>query len=90
VDAVVFDAAHRWAISANGHSGDATVVALNGAGALKVVQTLKTEVGARTLALDPKTHRILLPSARFAPITTPGQRPAVVPGSLKLLVFGLN
>jgi hypothetical protein len=57
------------------------------------VQTLKTERGARTMALDPKTHRIYLPSAQFQPPPSPSPgaspgRPSVVPNTLKLLVYG--
>jgi YVTN family beta-propeller protein len=60
---------------------------------LTVVQTLKTERGARTMALDPKTHRIYLPSAQFQPPPAPSPgaspgRPTVVPNTLKLLVYG--
>jgi YVTN family beta-propeller protein len=60
---------------------------------LAVVQTLKTERGARTIALDPKTHRIYLPTAQFhpAPSPLPGEtpaRPTIVPNTLKLLVYG--
>jgi YVTN family beta-propeller protein len=58
-----------------------------------VVQTLKTERGARTIALDLRTHRIYLPTAQFqpapspAPGTSPG-RPTIVPNTMKLLVYG--
>src|SRR2546430_1112422 len=57
---------------------------------LSVVQTLKTERGARTMALDPKTHRIYLPSAQFQPPPSPSPgtspaRPSIVPNTLKLL-----
>ena len=60
---------------------------------LTVVQTLKTEPRARTMALDPGTHRIYLPSAQFQPLPSPspGASPAratVVPDTLKLLVYG--
>jgi hypothetical protein len=60
---------------------------------LTVVQTLKTERGARTMAIDPKTHRIYLPSAQFQPPPSPSPgmspgRPTVVPNTLKLLVYG--
>ncbi len=60
---------------------------------LTVVQTLKTEPRARTMALDPGTHRIYLPSAQFQPppSPSPGASPAratVVPDTLKLLVYG--
>jgi DNA-binding beta-propeller fold protein YncE len=60
---------------------------------LSVVQTLKTERGARTMAIDPKTHRIYLPTAQFQPppSPSPGQspaRPTILPNTLKLLVYG--
>jgi YVTN family beta-propeller protein len=60
---------------------------------LSILQTLKTERGARTMALDPKTHRIYLPTAQFQPppSPSPGQspaRPTIVPNTLKLLVYG--
>lgn len=60
---------------------------------LAVVQTLKTERGARTIALDPTTHRIYLPTAQFQPAPSPAPgaspaRPAIVPNTLKLLVYG--
>ena len=61
---------------------------------LTVVQTLQTERGARTMALDPATHRIYLAAAKFenppadAP---PGRgRATIVPNSLHVLVYGLN
>jgi hypothetical protein len=45
------------------------------------------------MVLDPKTHRIYLPSAQFQPPPSPSPgaspaRPTIVPNSLKLLVYG--
>jgi YVTN family beta-propeller protein len=59
---------------------------------LTVVQTLKTEARARTMELDPQTHRIYLPIAQFQPAPSPSPgaspgRPTVVPNSFKLLVY---
>lgn len=59
---------------------------------LSVVQTLKTERGARTMALDPATDKIYLPTAQFEPTPTPApdaprQRPKIVPNTFKLLVY---
>ncbi len=53
-----------------------------------MVQTLPTERGARTLAVDPVRHKLYLASAKFAapPAGSP-PRPALVPGSFKLLVY---
>jgi len=60
---------------------------------LIVVQTLATEPRARTMALDPATHKIYLASAKFeapAEPPKPGQRarPKMVAGSFKILVYG--
>jgi YVTN family beta-propeller protein len=59
---------------------------------IAVVQTLKTEPRARTIGLDPRTHKIYLPAAQFASASSssPGaspSRPAIVPNSLKILVY---
>jgi len=50
------------------------------------VGRVKTEVGARTGALDPETGDIYLPTARFAPVAQPGGKRAPVPGSFHILV----
>src|ERR1700719_4161278 len=60
---------------------------------LTVVETLKTERGARTMAIDPKTRRIYLPTAQFQPAPSPSPgaspaRPTIIPNTLKLLVYG--
>ena len=54
---------------------------------LTVVQTLATARGARTMTLDPATHKIYLSTAELAPQTGPG-RPSAVPGTFKVLVYG--
>ena len=57
------------------------------------VQTVKTEFGAKTMALDPKTHNLFLDTADFGPPSAPtaerphGQRSAV-PGTFRVLVYG--
>jgi YVTN family beta-propeller protein len=60
---------------------------------ITVAQTLKTERGARTMALDPATDKIYLPTAQFEPAPSPApgaprQRPKIVPNTFKLLVYG--
>jgi YVTN family beta-propeller protein len=60
---------------------------------LTVAQVLKTERGARTMAIDPTTHLIYLPTAKFEPMPTPSpgvprQRLKIVPNTFKLLVYG--
>src|SRR5260370_35590328 len=40
-------------------------------GKFSVVETVKTEFGARNMALDPKTHRLFIGTADFAPAAAP-------------------
>ena len=92
VDANAFDPDTKLAFSSNGE-GNVTIAQEATPGELKVVQTLPTERGARTMTLDPKTHRIYLAAAKVesTPAPAPGaprQRPKMVPGSFKVLVYG--
>ena len=91
VDGCAFDDTTQLAFASCG-DGTTTIAREVAPGKLTVIQTLKTERGARTMALDPKTHRIYLPSAKFepAPSPSPGMspaRPRIVPNTLKLLVY---
>ena len=91
VDGCAFDDASQLAFASCG-DGTTTIAREVAPGKLTVIQTLNTERGARTLALDPKTHRIYLPSAKFEPVPSPSPgmspaRPRIVPNTLKLLVY---
>src|SRR6476660_2034425 len=60
---------------------------------LSAVQTLQTKRSARTMALDPQTHRIYLPAADFQPAPSPSPgaspvRPTMIPNTMRLLVYG--
>lgn len=89
-DAARFDAARKLAFASNGGNGTLTVIREESPNRFSVVQNVATERGARTMALDRKTHRIYLSDAQFAPAPA-GQhgghhRRAIVPGTFKLLV----
>ncbi len=62
VDANAFDPTTQLAFSSNGEEGTTTIAKAGAPDKLTVVQTLKTVVGARTMALDPQTHYIYLPA----------------------------
>ena len=62
VDANAFDPGTQLAFSSNGEEGTTTIAREIAPDKLTVVQTLKTIVGARTMALDPQTHYIYLPA----------------------------
>ena len=89
-DAVVFDPEANLVFSSNGE-GTLTVIHEDSPDAFRFVQSLPTKEGARTMALDPKTHAIFLPTARFeAPppptAETPRPRRKIVAGSFEILV----
>ncbi len=91
VDGCAFDGSTQLAFASCG-DGTTTIAKEQSPNKLSVVQILKTERGARTMALDPQTHRIYLPTAQFAPAPSPlpgasPARPAIVPNTLKLLVY---
>ena len=93
VDSTWFDPGTGYAFSSTG-SGTVTIAHEDSPNTLTVVQTLKTAPGARTMALDPATHRIYLAAAEYGPPPAdapPGRgRPAMLPNSMKLMIFGLN
>lgn len=84
-DAVIVDEARGLAFIPCGKDGVLDILSLSGA-TVKHVGTVKTEVGARTGALDAKTGAIYLPTAKFGPPAAAGGRPQMVPGTFHVLV----
>jgi YVTN family beta-propeller protein len=92
VDGVGFDAARGLAFSSNGE-GTLTVVHQDSPAKYRVVATVPTAFGARTLAFDPDAHRIFLVTAQFGPLpdstaAQPRPRRPALPGTFQLMVFG--
>jgi WD40 repeat protein len=86
VDACSFDPGTHLAFASCG-DGTVTIVREDSPDKFTVVQTLKTEPRAKTMTLDPKTHKIYLGSAKFE-AASGGGRPPMVPNSFKVLVYG--
>jgi len=91
-DAVRYDAGTGLAFSSNG-DGTMTVVQQESPDKYSVLETVKTAPRARTMELDPKTHRVFLVTAEFGPAPAPTKeqprpRPTVVPGTFAVLEFG--
>jgi hypothetical protein len=61
---VVFDPQSKLIYSSNGE-GNVTIIKQINAQAYKVVQTLTTQKGCKTMMLDTKTKKIYLPAAKF-------------------------
>jgi DNA-binding beta-propeller fold protein YncE len=89
VDADAFDPGTQLAFASCG-DGTTTIAHEDAPDKLTVIQTLATERSARTMALDPKTHRIYLASARFEVPAEGQRRGKMVPGTFKILVYGMD
>jgi len=94
VDGCAFDDSTQLAFASCG-DGTTTIAKEETPTKLTVAQVLKTQRGARTIALDPRTHRIYLPTAQFAPAPSPSPgalpaRPSIIPNTLKLLIYALT
>jgi DNA-binding beta-propeller fold protein YncE len=90
VDAAVFDPELKQVFSSNG-DGTLTVIQQDSADQYHVLENVKTETGARTVALDTKTHKLYLPDASFGPAPAatadqPHPRPAILAGTFHILV----
>ena len=89
VDGCAFDPVLMCVYSSNG-DGTLTVVQEESTNTFTVLENVKTQKGARTIALDSKTHHLYLPAAEYlpAPAATkdnPNPRPPIKPGSFVVL-----
>jgi len=91
VDSTWFDPQTRLAFTSNGGAGTVSVAHEDSAAALKIVQTIKTARGARTMALDPATHTIYLAATDYEP-QAPGSkdRPKAVVGTFRVLTYQMK
>jgi DNA-binding beta-propeller fold protein YncE len=92
VDDAAYDADARLAFASCGE-GVVTAVTQTSDGKPQVAQIIATQRGARTMALDARHHRLYLVTASFGatpPATAehPRPRPAIEPGTFRLLVLG--
>ncbi|MGI8813224.1 MAG: YncE family protein [Pyrinomonadaceae bacterium] len=91
-DGAEFDPRIRTAFSSNGE-GTLTVVHEDSKDKFSVMENVKTQARARTMAVDTKTHKVYLPTAQFgtAPAATAAQprpRAPMVPNTFEILVYG--
>jgi YVTN family beta-propeller protein len=83
-DGVAFDPKYQRACSSNGE-GTVTVVQEVDANNFKVLETIPTQLGARTITLDKTTHHLYLPTAEFGAPVEGQRRPPVKPNSFVVL-----
>jgi DNA-binding beta-propeller fold protein YncE len=92
VDATAFDEGTGLAFASCGE-GVLTVVREESPSKFSVVENVKTQQGARTLALDEKTHQVFVVTANFGPPPAPSAdnphpRRTILPDSFVVLVVG--
>jgi len=86
-DAAEYDATRGVVLSSNGRDGTLSVIHQDKTGHYAPQQTLKTQRGARTMALDPESGRVYLVTADFAPVPAGSTgRPTLIPDSFTVLV----
>jgi len=94
VDAADYDSATGYVFSSSGE-GTLTIAQEDSPTQLTRIGDIRTQPGARTMALDPKTHRVFVLYAKFEShrpaLKTPDNPhlyPSMVPGTARLLIFG--
>lgn len=93
IDAAAYDPGTGLAFaSCGGGGGSLSVIRPSRAGIAQVEESVPTQRGARTMALDEHTHRIFTVTANFGPpppptAERPHPRPSIVPGTFRVLVI---
>ena len=87
-DAAAYDQGLKRAFASNGE-GTLTVVQESTATSFKVAGNVSTARGARTMALDPKSHKIYLATAELGPPAEGQRRPSIKSGTFYILVYSL-
>jgi DNA-binding beta-propeller fold protein YncE len=90
VDGARYDSGMHLAFASCGE-GVLTAIGSGAGGKPEVAQSIATQRGARTMALDEHSHRVFLVTASFGPpppatSASPHPRPAILPGTFRLLV----
>ncbi len=86
-DSAGFDPVRRRVFSANGKDGTISVIQEVDADTYRPLEPLKTQIGARTMAVDVATGRLFVAAADIDPAAPTTGRRRFLPGTLKLLAF---
>jgi DNA-binding beta-propeller fold protein YncE len=92
VDANRFDPVTGYAFASCG-DGSLTIAHEDSPAQFSPVETIQTQRGARTMALDYATHTVYLVTAEFGPAPAatadnPHPRPSILPDTFTLLIYG--
>ncbi len=84
-DAVIYDVRRKLAFVPSALAGTLSVIALSGPSNNTIIETVPTQIGARTGAVDPRTGRVFLPTAEYNLPAPAGKRPTTKPGTFVVL-----
>lgn len=92
VDTTVYDAETNLVASST-REGTIHIFHEDSPDKFSVVETVKTEFGAKTMALDPKTHNLFVDTSDFDPpapatVQQPNPQARAKPGTFRLLIYG--
>src|SRR5216684_5942194 len=92
VDTNIYDPESGMVASAT-REGTLHIFHLDSPDKLSVVETVKTEFGAKTMGLDMKTHNLYLTTSDFGPAPAPTEKqpnpqPVATPGTFRVLIYG--
>jgi DNA-binding beta-propeller fold protein YncE len=88
VDAAAFDPETGLVFASNG-DGTVNVIHEESPDKYSEVETVKTRLGSKTMALDAKTHNLFIPGAEFKPpADNPKGRPVMTPGTFVVMIYG--
>jgi len=84
-DAIAYDPKRNLIFVPAGRDGNITVIAFD-KGVGRVIETVPTQRGARTIAIDERTGRLYLPAMEYGPPPAGQTRPVTIPGTFQVLV----
>ena len=91
VDTNIFDAA-LGIVAASTADGTIHIYHQDSPDKLSPVETVKTAFGAKTMALDPKTHNLYVDTSDFKPTAPtekqPNPLPTAIPGNFRVMIYG--
>jgi YVTN family beta-propeller protein len=85
-DGAGFDPTLGYAFASNGQ-GTLSIIRQGKDGKYELAGNVPTQKGARTMAVDPKTHKVFTVTAEFGEPVAGQRRPPIKPGTFTLLVY---
>ncbi len=87
-DGAAFDPASGLVFTSNGTASNISII--HSGKLVEFIENINSKKGAKTIAIDTKSHSIYLPTADFEPLPVDapkGTRPKMIPGTFQILVF---